>query len=57
MTSFFIKLGMGILGELAIRLMDPKMVVDQIIIPIAKKLSEKTETDIDDLIVKAFEKK
>ena len=56
MSAFFVKLGMGILGELAIRLMDPVMIVD-LLVGIAKKAAAKTETDIDDMIVKALEKK
>ena len=55
MSAFFVKLGMGILGELAIRLMDPVMIVD-LLVSIAKKAAAKTETDIDDMIVKALEK-
>ncbi len=56
MTAFFVKLGMGILGELAIRVMKPEMIVD-LLVAIAKKAAAKTDTEIDDMIVKALEKK
>ena len=55
MSAFFVKLGMGILGELAARAMKPEVMVD-LIVDIARKYASKTETDTDDLIVKAFEK-
>ena len=55
MSAFFVKLGMGILGELAIRVMKPEMIVD-LLVAIAKKAAAKTETGIDDMIVKALEK-
>lgn len=56
MSAFFVKLGMGILGELAIRLMDPEKIVD-LLVSIAKKAAAKTETEIDDMIVEALKKK
>ena len=55
MTTFFVKLGMGILGELAARAMKPEVMVD-LIVSIAKKYAERTDSEIDDMIVKAFEK-
>lgn len=55
-SSFFIKLGMGILGELAVRLMDPVMVVD-LLLRIGEKAAKKTDTEIDDMIIKALERK
>ncbi len=55
MSAFLVKLGMGILGELAIRVMKPEMIVD-LLVAIAKKAAAKTDNDIDDMIVKALEK-
>lgn len=55
MSAFLVKLGMGILAEFAIRLMKPEMIVD-LLVSIAKKAAAKTETEIDDMIVKALEK-
>ena len=55
-SAFFLKLGMAILGELGSRLMDPVMMVD-LLVSIGEKVAKKTDTEIDDLFVKALKRK
>lgn len=55
MSAFFIKLAMGIAGEIALRLAKPEVIVD-IAAKWLSKAAKKTDTNIDDLIADALQR-